>query len=78
MTKRASTFTHYFGQPIGNGQDPDAPNDRSAHRTQDGMKLAGKGSVSGGSKPTPQAGRMRAGSAKAQTSYPRMTQRLRG
>ena len=65
----------YFGQPIGNGQDPDEPNDRSAGR-KDGWKISGKGAMGGGSKPTPQA--KRPGSGKIGSSSPRNSQKLRG
>jgi hypothetical protein len=78
MTKRNGTFTHYFGQPIGNCQDPDAPNDPSANRSGEGYKIAGQGTVSGGSKPTPQAAIMKQGSGKLVGTYPKNTQKIRG
>jgi hypothetical protein len=67
----------YFGQPIGNGQDPDEPNDSSSKR-KDGWKISGKGAMGGGSKPTPQAALMKRGSGKLGSSIPRNSQKLRG
>jgi len=84
MSKRQNVFLDYMGHPIGNGQDPDAPGDPTANRSGDGMKIAGRGSQSGGSKPTPQAKRMTTGSGSRSSrvtvsgSYPRHSQRIRG
>ena len=78
-----SVFTKYMGQPIGNSQEPDDPHDPYTDR-HDGMKISGMGSVSGGSKPTPQAARMTTGSGSRSSrisigsSIPRNTQKLRG
>ena len=69
----------YFGQPFGNNQDPDEPNDRSAGTiSSDGYKIGGRGSQGGGSKPTPQAGIMKKGSAGGGSSRPRSAQKIRG
>jgi hypothetical protein len=69
----------YFGQPIGNGQDPDETYDHSAGTlTADGQKIGGRGAQGGGSKPTPQAGIMKKGSGRLTGSYPRQTQKIRG
>ena len=65
----------YFGQPIGNNQDPDEPNDNSSKREQ-GWKISGKGAMGGGSKSTPQAHPK--GSGKVGSSSPRNSQKLRG
>ena len=79
-----SRLTHYFGQPIGNGQDPDDPKDKTAKRTGEGMKLAGQGSISGGSKLTPQrlqtttGGGTRGSRITNGSSKPKSAQRLRG
>lgn len=63
----------------GNGQDPDAPNDPSNGKYGDyGVKIHGKGSISGGSKPTPQAAIMKRGNARPGSSAPRHAQKLRG
>ena len=76
MTKIGPKVTGvYFGQPQGNGQDPDEPNDRSSSR-KDGFKISGKGAMGGGSKPTPQAHPK--GSGKVGSSSPRNSQKLRG
>ena len=66
----------YFGQKIGNGQDPDEPYDAAAKKSNYGMKLSGMGSQGGGSKPTPQAKRL--GTAKNHGSHPRQSQKIRG
>jgi len=68
----------YFGQSLGNTQDPDDANDSTApqNTTDGGNKIGGKGSISGGSKKTPQASPK--GSAHTPSSYPRSPQRIRG
>ena len=67
----------YFGEPIGNSQDPDEPYDRSKGTiTQDGVKIGGKGSQGGGSKPSPRGNR--SGSAALRNSAPKAPQKLRG
>lgn len=69
----------YFGQPIGNGQDPDEPYDRSSGTmTADGGKIGGKGSQGGGSKTTRQAQQMKKGSAALGSSRPSRNQKIRG
>lgn len=68
----------YFGQSIGNGQDPDEPYDKAAQSSKDNWKLSGRGSRGGGSKPTPQAGIMKRGSAGGKNSAPKSPQKLRG
>jgi hypothetical protein len=78
MTKIGPKVTGvYFGQPQGNGQDPDEPNDRSSSR-KDGFKISGKGAMGGGSKPTPQAALMKRGAGKIPSSIPKNSQKLRG
>ncbi len=64
----------YFGQQIGNGQDPDEPYDRRAKTSVDGFKLAGRGAQGGGSKKTV----VSRGTAKTGTTRPKSPQRLRG
>lgn len=75
----------YFGQPIGNGQDPDEPYDKTqGTRNRDGVKIGGRGARGKGSKPTPQARRMTTGSGSRSSrvsigsSRPKSTQKLRG
>ena len=69
----------YFGEPIGNAQDPDEPYDHSKGTISgDGGKIGGKGSQGGGSKPTPQAAIMKRGSGNIASSAPKQTQKLRG
>lgn len=74
----------YFGQPIGNTQDPDEPYDNSQGTlTSDGMKIGGRGSQGGGSQAPRQrgmttTGNARGGSYKLQGSYPKSMQKIRG
>lgn len=72
--KSTIPINQYFGNTVGNCQDPDEPWDQT--RLQDGNKLSGKGSQGGGSRKTPQA--KRSGSATLGSSRPRGTQKLRG
>lgn len=67
----------YFGQPIGNGQDPDDPWDSSHGTGPLDEKIGGKGAQGGGSKPTPQAHRPRS-QAISGSSKPKTSQRIRG
>jgi len=67
----------YLGQHLGDGQNPDAPWDHSAGTGPNDEKIGGKGSQSGGSKPTPQAAHRRS-TATSGSSKPRIAQRLRG
>ena len=73
--KWAPVTEKYLGQDIGDGQNPDRPGDGVV--SPEGQRIAGRGSVSGGSKPTPQ---VRAkGSINAKPgSYPRNPQKIRG
>jgi hypothetical protein len=67
----------YFGQPVGNSQDPDEPWDKSAGTiSTDGYKIGGRGSHGGGSKPSRNPGRT--GSAALGSSRPRSAQKIRG
>ena len=75
MTKVVKPVSEmYFGQQIGNGQDPDEPYDARAKSSIDGLKLAGRGAQGGGSK----KGIVSRGSGKAGSSKPKSPQRLRG
>lgn len=63
-----------------NSQDPDPPGYRES---QEGNKIMGPGSMSGGSKMTPQiklmtTGNARGGSVRIPTSNPKQTQKIRG
>jgi hypothetical protein len=87
MAKPRSTIpvNQYFGRPIGNGQEPDELYDKTSDsNNQDGMRIAGKGSQGGGSRPTPQAKRMTTGSGSRgsrvsiTSSHPKAAQKLRG
>ena len=71
----------YFGQPLGNTQDPDEIYDKTSSkdvRVTGGMRIAGMGAQGGGSKPTPQTTRMHSGSGALHGSYPKDPQKLRG
>lgn len=75
--KWAPVTERYFGQPIGNTQDPDEPRDRSAGTiTQDGLKIGGRGAQGSGSKPVVKGNR--SGSANLGSSRPKAPQKLRG
>ena len=79
MTKVVKPVSEmYFGQQIGNTQDPDEPWDARGKTSIDGFKLAGRGAQGGGSKPTPQAKQMKRGSAGGKGTRPKSPQRLRG
>jgi len=65
-----------------NSQDPDSPNDPTVRR-EGGILVTGRGSVSGGSKMTPQiklmtTGNSRGGSYKIGNTAPKQTQKIRG
>jgi len=69
----------YFGQPIGNCQDPDEPYDTSKgtiHGTD--HLIGGRGAQGGGSKPTPQRTRGAVGASALRGSYPKQSQKIRG
>ena len=78
-TRPKPVSQQYFGQPIGNCQDPDEPYDRSAGTMNaDGGKIGGKGAQGGGSKSTPQAAILKRGSSNIGSSRPKQTQKIRG
>jgi hypothetical protein len=68
--------SEYFGQPLGNQQDPDEPYDQSPVSASNRHKLNARGAMGGGSQITPQA--RRSGSGASQGSFPRHSQKLRG
>lgn len=75
--KWAKVSETYFGEPIGNSQDPDESYDHSKGTiTQDGVKIGGKGAQGGGSKPANRGNR--SGSASLGSSIPKSPQKLRG
>src|SRR5437899_10073215 len=76
-TVGAHVTEKYFGQSLGNTQDPDDAKDSTApqNTTDGGNKIGGKGSISGGSKPTPQARQMTTGTTTggSRSCYPRLS-----
>ena len=73
--KWAPVTDRYFGNPVGNGQDPDEPAEARG-QTDDGNKIHGSGAKGGGSKPSPRG--RRSGSAALGSTRPRSPQKLRG
>jgi len=75
-TKWKPVTEKYFGQPIGNGQDPDETWDTSAGTGPTAEKIGGRGSQGGGSKPARNPGR--SGSVGLGSSAPKSAQKIRG
>lgn len=64
----------YFGQDIGDGQNPDEPGCLTT--SPEGIRITGRGSQTGGSKPSVNPGRK--GNATLGSSRPKSAQKLRG
>lgn len=73
MSSWKKVTEQYFGHPVGDGQNPDWPG--TGVLTPDAVRIAGRGSESGGSKASRNPGRK--GSGKLSNSAPKSPQKLR-